>query len=133
MILILAGWFTLGLALLWDRLLKKLGFGTRFRVGYAVPIGEELLKFITFQLWNLTPPVFYVIFGLGEGLFETFRARAQSKKSLNFLIIFSGFATHFIFGLFFLVPAPGWVNLLLATIGHIVWNNRVLDAAQVKP
>ncbi|HEX3045367.1 MAG TPA: hypothetical protein VHY08_11480 [Bacillota bacterium] len=110
----------------------KLGIGTRLRVGFAVPIGEELLKFITFHLWNLNPPVFYGIFGLGEGLFETFRASAQLKKSLDFLIIFSGFATHFIFGLFFLVPAPGWVNLLLAIIGHIIWNNRVLDAAQAK-
>jgi hypothetical protein len=129
MIFILAGWLTLGLALLWNRLLLKLGLKTRFRVGYVVPISEELLKFITFHLWDLSPPVFYGIFGLGEGLFEVLRL----KKPLDFMIVFAGFATHFIFGLFFLVPAPGWVNLLLAITGHIIWNNQILNSVQRKP
>jgi hypothetical protein len=129
MILILAGCFSLGLALLWDRLLAKLGLGTRLRVGYVIPISEELLKYITFHFLNLTPVVFYGIFGLGEGLFEAWKL----KKPQDMMIIFSGFATHFIFGLFFLNPAPGWVNLLLAILGHIIWNNRILDVVHGKP
>ncbi|MCL6590280.1 MAG: hypothetical protein K6U80_10035 [Firmicutes bacterium] len=129
MILILAGWFTLGLALLWERLLAGLGLGTRYRVGYAAPISEELLKYIAFNFLSLAPLAFYGIFGLGEGLFEAWKL----KKPLDFLVIFSGFATHFIFGLFFLVPGPGWVSLLLAITGHIIWNNLILNMTQAKP
>lgn len=117
---LLVGWITVGLAYLWDILLKTLGSSPGFRVGFGMPIGEELLKFSVCFWFGLTPWLLYALFGLGEGLFDTFHV----KHRLDLLLIGAGIVTHLVTGLFFLLQNnPVWFDFLLALIFHILWNN----------
>jgi hypothetical protein len=47
--LILAGWLTVGLALLWDRFLYFIATPETVRIGVLVPIGKSYLSSFKFQ------------------------------------------------------------------------------------
>jgi hypothetical protein len=121
--LILAGWLTVGLALLWDRFLNLTGIKETTRVGILVPIGEELLKYSISYLSQLFPPFLYVIFGLGEGVFESI----QYKKRFDVALIIAGILPHAFFSIFFLFKLPFRLSLILAIVCHCVWNLIVLN------
>lgn len=120
---LLVGWITVGLAYLWDILLKSFSRNFRFRTGFGVPIGEELLKFGACFWFGLTPWLLYALFGLGEGLFDTFHV----KRRIDIPIIGVGVVMHLVTGLFFLCQSnPVWLNFLLALVTHMLWNNWLL-------
>lgn len=120
---LLVGWITVGLAYLWDMLLRSFFRNSGFRVGFGVPVGEELLKLGACLWFGLAPWLLYALFGLGEGLFDTF----HKKRRLHIPLIGAGVATHLVTGLFFLCQSnPVWLNFLLALGIHLLWNNSLL-------
>jgi hypothetical protein len=120
--LVLAGIFAIGLAFLWDRWLRFLGLNQRIRVGFWVPVGEEMIKYLVSCLFNLVPPLVYLVFGLGEGLYETYRV-----KRLDLVLMAAGVVTHLTFGLFFILKTPVVISLVFAIAAHLAWNNLVFD------
>jgi hypothetical protein len=120
---ILAEWLTLGLALLWDRFLYSAGVNQLTRVGFLVPIGEELLKYGVSYLSKLFPPLLYAGFGFGEGIYESL----HDKKRLDLVLVLAGILPHTFFSIFFVFKIPIWLSLILAIISHAVWNWLVLN------
>jgi hypothetical protein len=109
-------------AWLWDRCWLRLGLPERFRVGIAVPVGEELLKYAVAAWGGLFLPLVSVLFGLGEGLYETARFRERRAG----LLLGAGLLTHAVFGAVYLLPFPAFWLLPAAIAVHIGWNCRVL-------
>jgi hypothetical protein len=119
---ILAGWLAFGLAWLWAWFLRTIGLKECWRLGLAIPCGEELIKVSIawwFQLW---PPIIYLLFGFSEGLYES----VIYKKRFDPALILAGIITHFAFGLFFWFKFAGWLSLFLAVIMHLSWNNLII-------
>jgi hypothetical protein len=112
----------LGLAWLWDRLFIVSGVNQRLRTGLLIPIGEEVVKLGIFNLLHLSPPLLYGLFGLGEGLLESFGLPRRYKITL----IFAGCITHTIFSLFYLTVFSLYFQLILAICAHCLWNFTVL-------
>ncbi len=125
--LILAAWFTLNLAWLWDRILyllgPTLGIHERLRVILLVPIGEEVFKYGVSYLSSLSPPVLFFLFGMGEGLYESIHL----KHKLDPVLILAGILPHSFFSIFYLFNMPVWFSLLLAIVSHSTWNNLIFN------
>jgi hypothetical protein len=121
--IILAGWLTIGLALLWDKLLCFVAISERTRVVILVPLGEELLKYGISYLYKLFPPLLYAAFGFGEGIYESI----HYKRNLNLILILAGILPHTFFSIFYLFDIPAWRSLILAITCHAVWNHFVLN------
>lgn len=115
--LFIAAILAMGTAFLWDRLLFLCRVNTVFRVALAVPVGEELIKFGSAIFFNLTPPLLYGLFGLGEGLYET-----MVKKRFIPRLVWAGTLTHTAFSTFFMLGLQVWLSLLLAMFSHAIWN-----------
>lgn len=120
---ILAGWLTVGIALLWDRFLFLAGIDEMARVGFLVPIGEELLKYFMSYLNQLFPPLLYAVFGLGEGVYESI----QHKKKFDVPLVLAGILTHSFFSLFYILKLSLWFSLILAFTSHCAWNLMILN------
>lgn len=121
-ILLAGSIFALGLAWLWDRLFIVFGVSQRLRISLLVPIGEEVVKMAIFDILQLSPPLFYGLFGLGEGLLESFGLPRRYKIT----IILAGCITHTIFSLFYLTVLSRSFQLILAIFAHCLWNFKVL-------
>jgi hypothetical protein len=117
----------MGLAWLWDRLLIISGINQQLRIGILIPIGEEIIKFMIFYYLCLPSALFYGLFGLGEGLFESFTV----PKRFKFTLILAGCITHLIFSLFYLTIFPRYFQLLLAIMAHSLWNHQILHRKNV--
>jgi hypothetical protein len=119
--LILIGLLTSVLAWAWNRFLQMTGLPEPFRVGWAVPIGEESLKFLAAvgsaqPFWAV-----YLLFGLIEGSYEY----ARSDRASSWRLFVAGPLFHGGLGMvYFLVPPR--LGLLVATVLHIVWNNTII-------
>lgn len=118
------GCLSIGLALWWDRLLFNLGIKSRNRICIGVPIGEELIKFLFCLFFHLRPMIFYAVFGLEEGFYETMRI----KKPFDLLLFGTGVFTHWFFSIFFLLKVPIMINLALAILSHMAWNRLILTS-----
>ncbi|HBE77016.1 MAG TPA: hypothetical protein DDW65_04430 [Firmicutes bacterium] len=121
--LILAGWLTVGLALLWDRFLYWVKVKENIRVVLLIPLGEELLKYGVSYYNNLFPPFLFACFGLGEGIYESIHL----KKGVSCRLILAAVLPHTFFSLFYLLKIPLWLSLGLAIIIHSIWNYLVLN------
>lgn len=120
--LLAATLLAMGVAWVWDKLLIGSGIRQQLRIGIFIPVGEEIIKFVIFNSLHLLPVLFFSLFGLGEGLFESFRIPKRFKITL----IVAGSVTHTFFSLFYLTSFPGYLQLLMAISGHILWNYKVL-------
>ncbi len=114
---------SLAAAWLWDRCWFRLGLPESFRVGVAVPIGEELLKYAVAAWGGLFLPLVSILFGLGEGIYET----ARSRERRDGVVLGVGLLTHAVFGAVYLLPFPKLWLLTAATAVHIAWNCGVLS------
>jgi hypothetical protein len=112
----------MGLAWLWDRLFIVSGINQQIRIGILIPIGEEIIKLVILDHLCFSPLLFYGLFGLGEGIFESFRVPKHFKSTL----ILAGWITHTIFSLFYLTVLPRYFQLFLAICAHCLWNFTVL-------
>lgn len=121
--LILAGWLTIGLALLWDRFLFFMTIDEWTRVVLLVPLGEELLKYGVSYFYQLFPPLLFASFGLGEGIYESI----HQKKNIDLILILAGILPHTFFSIYYLFNIPVWLSLVLAVISHSIWNHLVLN------
>ena len=119
--LILIGLSTSVLAWAWNRFLQMTGLPGPLRVGWAVPIGEESLKFLAAVGWAQPFWAVYLLFGLIEGLYEY----ARSDRPSSWRLLVAGPLFHGWLGSIYLAVPPR-VGLLVATGIHIVWNNTII-------
>lgn len=113
----------MSLAWLWDQLMAVTGIGHRLRIGLLIPVGEEIIKFSFVFFLHLSPPLFYCLFGLGEGLLESFSVPMRLKLT----VMLAGCLTHTVFSLFFLTDFPKYAQLILAISAHCLWNLKVMN------
>jgi hypothetical protein len=116
----------LSLAWLWNQCLFISGISQRLRLGFWIPAGEELIKWGILNCLHVSPPLFYGLFGLGEGLFESLAAPCK-----KITIILASMFTHTIFSLFYLTALPTYVQLFLAIGAHMIWNGTILFWNQI--
>lgn len=123
--LILAAGLALSLAWSWDRILyffgPMVGIHQRQRVTVLVPVGEEVFKYFVSYWSSLSPPWIFVLFGMGEGLYESIHL----KHKLDPVLILAGILPHTFFGIFYLFNLPVWIRLILAIFSHLIWNSLV--------
>lgn len=93
---LLAGWLSVVFALLWQRFLHRLNLGEQVRVGFLIPIGEEIVKYGMAMIFKTPVLAVYLVFGLGEGFYEALRSPDKSTIKL----ITAGVVTHFYWGRF---------------------------------
>ena len=124
--MIFAGLAALWLAWMWDRLLQRLGTPELLRVGWLVPCGEELIKFGTAANFGCAYFWLHPLFGLGEGLYETYRL-FQAFRPIPVLL---ATGTHLIFGISYVTPLEPQFSLLLAVALHTAWNHWVILKAR---
>ena len=110
------------IAWLWNQTWLRLGLKEQFRVGFLAPFGEEIIKYVVAISLSLPLPLFYACFGLGEGIYETFSIYHIWVSSL----VLAGIIVHLSLSFFLLLPFAWWIQLSLAILSHIVWNNFVL-------
>lgn len=113
----------MGLAWLWDRLFINSGVNQQLRIGILIPMAEEIIKFGIVDSLYLPFPLFYFLFGLGEGIFESFGV----LKRFKITVILAGCIIHTIFSLFYLTAFPRYSQLILAICAHSLWNFKVLQ------
>lgn len=118
---ILAGLCSLGLAFGWNRFLPGFGWAKRWRIGLFIPLGEEAIKYFVAFLFHLHPLGLGLIFGLGEGLYESGQIRRRSKA----LTIVSGVLTHLLFGWIYALNGVNGLSLAIATLLHAWWNTAI--------
>lgn len=116
--LILAGMATVITALVWNKLLFLLKLSEKLRVGILIPLGEESIKLLTAFFLEISPFQVSMVFGLGEGLFET----VHLKKHFNLKIIIAGLIIHIGFGVVYLFKIPVWISFIWAVLLHVFWN-----------
>jgi cytochrome c oxidase subunit IV len=93
----------------------------RLRVGWAVPCGEEILKYAMAMEFSLPFWAVYLLFGINEGLYEFFR----SAKNLRWRLFIAGPLIHWGLGIaYFYIPSS--LGLVIAIFMHIVWNNLII-------
>ena len=122
--LLIAVGFGLSAAWLWDRLLRFLKWNQKIRVGIGAPVGEELIKYSLAVVFQLQPWLFYLSFGVGEGILESLLL----KKRFDLKLIAAGALTHFSFGLLFLFRFQPLLSLAFAIATHSLWNNLLIRA-----
>ncbi len=110
------------LAWLWDRGWYYLKIKAKYRIIFFVPLGEEVLKYSISFLFNFFLPLFYFLFGLMEGLFES----VIINKKFDLRLILAGAIFHFLLSVFYLLPLLDLINLLLAIGTHMLWNRHIL-------
>lgn len=112
----------LSLAWCWDRFLRFLKLNQKWRVGFGIPLGEEIIKYSLAITFQLQPWLVYLLFGLGEGVLETILLKGQ----FSLKILLAGGLIHLGFGLFFLFSFPQELSWGFAIITHLLWNNLLI-------
>jgi len=112
-----------GMAFMWNRALSRTGLKEQVRTGFLTPLGEECIKYCIAWVFHLDPFGVSVLFGLGEGLYESFAVKTRPGT----VILLAGIAIHTVFGLGYCFTGRNGLGFGIALVLHLFWNNVIVS------